>query len=70
MRLLALKVPSSEQFGEADFGSQGLCFPRPYRDLLLPHLLQHWRAVAHKYRWFRDSRILLSGGSIQCRQER
>ena len=45
--LPALQVPSFEQSGKADLGPQGLCFPRLDRDLLLLHLLQHWRPATH-----------------------
>jgi hypothetical protein len=62
----AFQVSSFEQFGAADFHSKGLRISRPYRDLFLLHLLQHWRSIPYKCRRICDSRILLSGGFVQC----
>ena len=65
--LPALQVPGFEQSGEADLGPQGLRFPRLDRDLLLLHLLQHWRPATHECCWVRDSGLLFPGGSFHCR---
>jgi len=66
---VALQVSYFEQFGEADFGSQSICFPGPYRNVFLLHLLQHWRSTPYQHRRICDPRILLFGGFVQCWKE-
>lgn len=68
--LPAFQVSCLGQPWEADISPESLRFPRPYRNLLLLHLLQPWWTIPHQLGWFPHSRILLFGGLVQLGQIR
>ena len=61
----AFQISYSQQFGETDIHSQGLCLFGPRRDLLLSYIFQHWRTISRQFCRLPYPGVLFLGCSFQ-----